>query len=187
MPKSGPNVSIPAKLLATAVALAVSLVVCGTAATVMVSSEVANEVSEKFGRVSSPPDLAKLGREPFRHRGDGAALLDSLTAHPALRSPIVLGGCRHVREVVFGFSHARRAAVERAAVALSDIPRSQELAALYVKQLDQITGDPEQQVPGMSTGKSVRLSSLGSLDWIVPPGVRARVAMCSAWGSANIP
>lgn len=96
-------------------------------------------------------------------------------------APIVTGGCRNTREVVFGFSESRADAVQRAGRALADIPRSGELIALYRRQLDMIALEPEQHLP--AGGKqSVELAALGALDWIVPPGVRARIALCNAWG-----
>ena len=42
--------------------------------------------------------------------------------------PIAMGGCRNIREVVFGFSDARRVALGTVAQSISDIPRANELA-----------------------------------------------------------
>jgi hypothetical protein len=105
---------------------------------------------------------------------------------PAIRvgamMPIVTAGCRDTREIVFGFSHARPDVLQRAARAVADIERAGELADLYRRQLDDIRVDPERHAVALPVKQSIELAGLGALEWMVPPGVRARIALCTAWG-----
>jgi hypothetical protein len=105
---------------------------------------------------------------------------------PALRIeamyPIVMGGCRNIREVVFGFSNARRNALNRAALAVEDIPRSGELAAMYQSLFDALTRDAEVQAQKLRATTGSKSRHTVNMDWIVPPSVRARIALCNAWG-----
>ncbi|MGV3708516.1 MAG: hypothetical protein ACO1Q7_06715 [Gemmatimonas sp.] len=78
---TGSSISIPTKLLATAVACAAAVLVCGTAATVVV----ATDVTHRLNRNQQTYADAAAGRPPkpagsFRDRGATAVALDSLVA-----------------------------------------------------------------------------------------------------------
>lgn len=105
---------------------------------------------------------------------------------PALRVeallPIVVGGCRNTRELVFGFSYSRRDALNRAAASLADINRASELAALYVAQFEVFQQEPEALAQRIGMHETGAFAELGSFDWIIPPSVRARIVLCKLWG-----
>lgn len=106
--------------------------------------------------------------------------------HPALRidamRTITAGGCRSLPEVVFGFSEARREALGRASNSISDIDRGNELAEREQRLLAQMMNIDS--VPDSLPASSIleRSAILNAFAWIVPPGVRARAALCLRQG-----
>ncbi|MEO7360587.1 MAG: hypothetical protein ABI120_09660 [Gemmatimonadaceae bacterium] len=82
MPSAGRNISIPTKLLATGVACALAIVVCGTAATVVVASNVKNMLGNPArALVLTPGYRANSAPErSFEDAGATARTLDSLIA-----------------------------------------------------------------------------------------------------------
>lgn len=102
--------------------------------------------------------------------------------HPALRvdamRTITMGGCRRLPELVFGFSSARRGALQVAAAGLSDIQRGDELAAREQRVFDYVSS--VNSAPDVLPKNSVLEKNvlLNTFAWIVPPGVRGRVALC---------
>ncbi|MEO7359759.1 MAG: hypothetical protein ABI120_05480, partial [Gemmatimonadaceae bacterium] len=102
--------------------------------------------------------------------------------HPALRvdamRTITMGGCRRLPEIVFGFSSVRREALVRAGASLADIGRGDELAAREQRVFDYV--NTIDAVPDSLPKNGVFESSalLNAFAWIVPPGVRARAALC---------
>jgi len=106
--------------------------------------------------------------------------------HPSLRaeslSTITLGGCRSLPELVFGFSKKRRDAMNRAIVGIRDIERGAELGARQQRFLEyamKLHAAPLTDSPRTILGRSALLSAFA---WIVPPGVRARAALCMEQG-----
>lgn len=113
----------------------------------------------------------------------------SQTLHPALRvdamRTITTGGCRHLPEIVFGFSDGRRSALQRASASLSDVNRANELVAREQRYLDHmmaLENAPDSLPP---TSILERSAVLNAFSWIVPPGVRARAALCLRQGYRN--
>ena len=106
--------------------------------------------------------------------------------HPSLRvealSTIMRGGCRSLPELVFGFSEKRREAMLRGVASIQDIGRAAELGARQQKFLEYalaLREAPAKDSPRSILGRSVLLNTFS---WIVPPGVRARAAMCMEHG-----
>ena len=91
MPPAGPSISIPTKLLATGVACALAIVVCGTAATVVVASDVTNTLGTP-SRAEALNGAARARRSPqgksFRDIGATALALDSLVAPLGPTAPV---------------------------------------------------------------------------------------------------
>ncbi len=106
--------------------------------------------------------------------------------HPSLRveslSTIALGGCHNLPELMFGFSEKRREAMHRAVANIRDIDRGAELGAKYQQYLEYALSNrtaPPTELPQSILGRSAILSAFA---WIVPPGVRARAALCIEQG-----
>lgn len=106
--------------------------------------------------------------------------------HPALRveslSTITSGGCRSLPELVFGFSEKRRGAMMRAVANIRDIERGAELGALQQQFLEyamKLRAAPLTNSLVTNPGRSALLSAFS---WMVPPGVRARAALCLEQG-----
>ena len=99
---------------------------------------------------------------------------------------VVIGGCRSTPEIVFGFSGARRVALTKSIDALRDLNRADEIGMGYVRLYDRLNEDPstvvEQLRAEMSRVSNTPARAEGMFDWIVPPGVRARVAFCAMGG-----
>lgn len=85
MRQAGSTISIPTKLLATGVACALAVVVCGTAASVVVASEASGKVTR---RSDSQRVVAQRfsPEDSFRDQGATTALLDSLLAPLGVRT-----------------------------------------------------------------------------------------------------
>lgn len=201
MRSAGSTISIPTKLLATGVACAVTLLVCGTAATVVVASEAPSRLSTPLRegvRASGtiPPAgqvFLEMGatsaavrslatEEANPHSRAAEALAADTTQHPKLRvdalAAIALGGCGSLPEVVFGFRTLRREAMVRAVASLADIEGGPEAGARYLHFLDYAMALRE--VRGAPPEGTVleRNTLLNAFAWIVPPGVRARAFLC---------
>lgn len=201
MRSAGSTISIPTKLLATGVACAVTLLVCGTAATVVVASEAPGRFSdplrERVGQLATlrpaAPGFRDVGateaivrrlatEEVNPHSRAAETFAADTTQHPALRvealGAIALGGCRNLPEVVFGFNTLRREAMVRAVANLSDIDGGAEAGARYLQFLDYAMSLREAHgVPPQGTVLD-RNVLLNAFAWIVPPGVRARAFLC---------
>ncbi len=106
--------------------------------------------------------------------------------HPSLRvqslAMITLGGCRSLPELVFGFSERRRDAMSRAVANIQDIDRGAELAARQQKFLDHALTLREPSTNNVAQTILGRNVILSAFPWIVPPGVRARAALCLELG-----
>lgn len=189
-----------------------ALLVCGTAATVVVASEARSKLSnpmwEPAKRPAAGPGFRDVGATADAH--DSLVLYTTAfgrdlaneeanpdsraaetfaadaTQHPALRvaalGAIALGGCRNLPEVVFGFSALRRAAMARAVANLSDVDHGPELGAGYLQFLDYAM--TLREAPGAPPRGSVldRNVLLKALAWVVPRGVRARAFLCLQQG-----
>ncbi|MEP6764212.1 MAG: hypothetical protein ABJB66_07885 [Gemmatimonadaceae bacterium] len=94
---------------------------------------------------------------------------------------IVVGACGSTPEIVFGFNGARRVALNKTANALHDLNRADEIANGYVRLFDQLAEDPVSYVD-----RYVKPVQDGAFDWIVPPGVRARIDFCAMQGNQGI-
>jgi hypothetical protein len=139
-----------------------------------------NTGSKSLQGASSLRALSVAEADPTAHVAEQWAADTSL--HPALRVEslgyITLGGCRNARELMLGFSSERTESMKRAIASIRDIDRGAELGALQEKFLDyamNLREAPEVHSRNSIFGRSELLSAFA---WIVPPGVRARAALC---------
>lgn len=79
MRQAGSTISIPTKLLATGVACALAVVVCGTAASVVVASDATRRL-RTYSDARKEVSLKYSANKPFRDVGPTARLIDSLLA-----------------------------------------------------------------------------------------------------------
>lgn len=146
-----------------------------------------DSAARKFVDASSLDYLTQRSGDPSSRLTE--QFIANRDVHPALRvdavRTITAGGCRNLPEIVFGFSEERRTALDRAAASLSDIDRGDELVAreqrllAYMMNVD-IAPD---SLPVSSILE--RSAILNAFAWIVPPGVRARAALCLQQGYRN--
>ncbi|MEP6834614.1 MAG: hypothetical protein ABJB74_14560 [Gemmatimonas sp.] len=106
--------------------------------------------------------------------------------HPSLRieslSTITWGGCHNLPELVFGFNEKRRAAMKRAVANVRDIDRGTELGARQEKLLEYVMDLRNGREADALKSIFGRGTLLSAFSWIVPPGVRARAAVCLEQG-----
>jgi hypothetical protein len=83
------------------------------------------------------------------------------------------GACFNPREMLFGISDERRAAMDRLLVALADIPRIGELHGPLVRMFEYADGDSPLARPPRHRGLGERL-----LEVVLPDGITARMRWC---------
>lgn len=117
--------------------------------------------SRQSPRAADPEDprLQQLAGDRAAFPASRVAALDQL----------ILGGCVNTREMLFGVSPARHAAIDRLALAMRDIARIDELRPLYHRALDAFDHAEPAAAP-----------SSDLLRRLVPAAVNARVDFCRA-------
>jgi DNA-binding transcriptional regulator YdaS (Cro superfamily) len=112
-------------------------------------------------RAADPQDprLSQMASDRAAFPASRVAALDQL----------ILGGCVSTREMLFGVSPARHAAIDRLTLAMRDIARIDELRPLYHRVLDAFDDAEPAAAP---TSQLLRL--------LVPQSVNARVDFCRA-------
>ena len=104
---------------------------------------------------------------------------------PAIRlgalDAVLSGACLRPREMLFGSTPERRAAVGALSVAVADIPRANELTPAFRRALADFDGDGARNDGGL--GATRRRSRRGAMEsrWavLVPAAVRHRYTFCS--------
>ena len=108
--------------------------------------------------------------------------------HPATRfhaiELMVESACRHPREVLFGPTMERHAAVDAMIDAARDISRLEELRPSFHRTLDRLEHDPQGLNEGFGVSSNSGDSSTGALlRVLVPDIVEARIDACRASGA----
>ncbi len=124
-----------------------------------------------------------LGAEPAA--GQLQHIAADRTLPPAIRllavHAAVTGACLRTREVLLGPTAERREGLVRLAMAVADLPRSDELTPGYFDTLAEMTAGHFAAEPRTSANDEEQ-GAIASVAWMVPGAVRRRYAFCRTAG-----
>ncbi|WP_373061574.1 hypothetical protein [Gemmatimonas sp.] len=146
-------------------------VVSATAASVYAAGEPARRLphgARMAGRIDRlTPAVLASAADPTQRTDARAQLLDAITD----------GACFSTREMLFGASADRHAALDRAINAMPGIPEAPTLRQQLHQRLDAFTaGAPRLHAATVTAGQS----EVAMLRWLLPHTIEARVEYCHA-------
>ena len=176
-----PPRTLPIKLLLATLLALTTAVTMGTAATVFVANDVARHAAFPTERKSSATGDSSATVTPGRDLADGTlqAVAANQAFPPAVRMAAIrnalVGGCHSTREVLFGATAIRRAAVQSMLTSVADLPRAATIAPLTLRALEIFTTGTT-PTPNVAGPANQRWSALVSR--FIPTAVRNRRAFC---------
>jgi hypothetical protein len=178
--------SLPTSMTANRLLILSLLVVSGavvsaTAASVFAAGDAARRLppgSRVSGRIDplTPARLAEAA-DPTRPPANRVQLLDAITT----------GACFSTREMIFGASRTRHAALDRALDAMTGMPNAPALRQQLHQRLDAFTDGPSLSAPlsaplsepvSAPVSASPDASGVAMLRWLLPRIIEARVDYC---------
>lgn len=144
-------------------------VVSATAASVYAAGDAARRLppgERVAGRIDPlTPAVLAAAADPTQSAAARVQLLDAITD----------GACFSTREMLFGASANRHAALDRAIDAMPGIPEAPTLRRQLHQRLDAFTaGTPRRHAASVTAG----VSEVAMLRWLLPHTIEARVEYC---------
>lgn len=164
-----PSSMTPSRLLILSLLTVSGAVVSATAASVYAAGDTARRL---------PPGARVAGRvEPLSPAvlSEVADTTRPLASRLRLLEGIADGACVSTREMLFGASAARHAALDRAIDAMPGVPSAPDLRRQLHQRLDAFSDGPARPstVPGATDASGVAI-----LRWLLPRTIEARVDYC---------
>ena len=157
------------RLLILSLLMVSGAVVSATAASVFAAGDAARRLppgSRVSGRIDplTPARLAEAA-DPAQPPANRVQLLDAIT----------VGACFSTREMIFGASRTRHAALDRALDAMTGMPKAPAMRQQLHRRLDAFTDGPTVSEP---VSASLDASGVAMLRWLLPRIIEARVDYC---------